>query len=175
MRLSAAVLAVLLGAACSRPAPAPGGAVLEYSAPDGSFASRLPGGWKVDDSPGVNRKAAFFGPPDGAKPFSQLIAVSFYPASGRYKDAADYLAAQAALGKAEPARDVRAAGLKAREMILRAKFTDVHSGVQPLVTRVIAVPVDGGFFALEHTWPDGETPSPAFDGVVAAFKPGAPK
>jgi hypothetical protein len=175
MRILAAVLAASLVAACSRSAPAPGGAVLEYAAPDGSFTSRLPGGWKVDDAPGVNRKAAFFGPPDGAKPFSQLIAVSFYPASGRYKDAGEYLAAQAALGRAEPAREVSAGGGKATEMILRAKFTDPHSGVQPLVTRVVAVPADGGFFALEHTWPDGETPSAAFDGVLAAFKPGEPK
>jgi hypothetical protein len=148
---------------------------LEYSAPDGSFAARLPGGWKVDDAPGVSRKAAFFGPPDGAKPFAQLIAVSFYPAGGRYKDADEYLATQAALGRAEPAREARAGGRRATEMTLRTRFNDIHSGVQPLVTRVVAVPVDGGFFALEHTWPEGTAPSPAFEELVAGFKPGAAK
>ncbi|MFI5345181.1 MAG: hypothetical protein ACHQ51_02290 [Elusimicrobiota bacterium] len=169
MRSLAAVL--LLGvAACSRPAPVPGGASLQYAAPDGSFTALLPGGWKVDDAPGENRKAAFFGPPDGAKPFAQLIAVSFYPAGGRYKDVNDYIGAQSALGQAQPPREVAVGAARGAEVIVKTVFSDIHAGPQPLVTRVLAFPSGAGFYALEHTWPDGEAPSPAFDALVSSFK-----
>jgi len=174
IRRLAAVL-MLCAAACSRPAPAPGGAPVEYAAPDGSFTARLPGGWTVDDAPGENRKAAFFGPADGKKPFSELIAVSFYPAGGRYGGVDEYLAAQASHGSAAPPRDATVAGVKGVELIVRTVFPDVHSGPQPVVTRVLAVPAAGGFYALEHTWPDGAAPSPAFDALVASFKTAASK
>ena len=169
------VMLLLCASACSRPAPAPvsSDGPISYAAPDESFTASLPGGWKVDDSPGEHRKAAFFGPPDGPKPFAELIAVSWYRAGDRYQNVDDYLAAQAALGRAEPAREVSAGGVKGRELTVRSVFPDVHSGPQPVVTRVVAVPSGAGFFALEHTWPDGAAPSPAFERLLETFKPGA--
>ncbi|OGS41144.1 MAG: hypothetical protein A2506_02045 [Elusimicrobia bacterium RIFOXYD12_FULL_66_9] len=165
-------IALLLAvAACSRPASP--GASVDYSAPDGSFVASLPGGWKVDDAAGEHRKAAFFGPPDGGKPFSELISVSFYPAGGRYPSIDDYIAAQAALGRAMPPRDVQVGGVRGVELTVRTVFPDVHSGPQPLVTRALAVPAVKGFFALEHTWPEGAAPSAAFDELLGSFKPGS--
>ena len=164
---------LLCAAGCSKPAPPPGGAPVVYTAPDGSFSATLPGGWRMDDAPGKYRKAAFFGPPDGKKPFSELIAVSFYPAGGRYKGVEDYIAAQSALGRADPTREVPVGGVRSVELIVRTVFQDVHTGSQPQVTRVLAVPAAAGFFALEHTWPDGAAPSTAFDNMVTSFKPGA--
>jgi hypothetical protein len=174
MRRAVAVL-ILCSAACSRPAPVPGGASVEYAAPDGSFTARMPGGWKADDAPGENRKVAFFGPPDGAKPFAELIAVSYYPAGGRYKDVNDYVGAQASLGQAQPPREVAVGAARGMEVIVKTVLPDIHSGPQPLVTRVLAFPSGAGFYALEHTWPDGDVPSPAFDALAASFKAGAKK
>lgn len=170
MKLRFAAVLLLLGAACSRPS-APDGASREYAARDGSFAAKLPEGWKVDEAPGENRKAAFFGPPDGAKPFSQLIAVSFYSAGGRYKNVDEYMAAQSALGRAEPPH-AAAAGARGVERLVHTVFQDIHSGSQPLTTRIVAIPAAGGFYALEHTWPDGTAPSPAFEELLSSFKPG---
>jgi hypothetical protein len=133
----------------------------------------LPGGWKVDDSKGENRKAAFFGPPTGAKPFSELIAVSWYAAGGRYQGIDDYIAAQAALGRAEPSRPATVAGVAGVEISVASVFPDPHSGPQPLVTRVVAVPAAGGFYALEHTRPADAPPSPAFDELLRTFRPGS--
>ena len=48
----------------------------------------------------------------------------------------------------------------------------MHSGPQPLLTRVLAVPAAKGFYALEHTWPEGAAPSAAFDEFIRSFKPG---
>lgn len=170
---SLAVAALLLSAACSRPAP---GAPAEYAPSDGSFSARLPGGWKVDESPGRYRKAAFFGPPGGAKPFSELIAVSFYPAGGRYKAPEDYIAGRAALGRAQPPRSVSVGGVQGVEVTVASVFPDPHSGPQPLVTRALAVPAAGGFYALEYTRPEDQPASKDFDDMVASFKPGpAPK
>ena len=170
MRLRLAVVVLLLGAACSRPAPVPGGAPGEYAASDGSFTVRLPGGWRVDEAPGETRKAAFFGPPAGAKPFSELISVSYYPEGGRYKGVDDYVAAQAALGRAEPTREVLVGGARAVEMSVATVFPDIHSGPQPLITRVVAVPAAGGFYALEHTRPSASPPSAEFDELVRSFQ-----
>lgn len=165
-------VALLLGAAaCSRPAAT--GALIEYAAPDGSFTARLPGGWRVDDAPGEHRKAAFFGPPDGKKPFSELIAVSFHPAGGRYRSVDEYLAAQAALGRAAPPREVPVGGAHGMELTVRSVFADPHSGPQPIVTRALALTAAKGFFTLEHTWPEGAAPSSAFDELVRSFKPGS--
>jgi hypothetical protein len=168
--LAAAVL--LLAAACSKPAPFPGSASAEYSAPDGSFTARLPGGWKVDDSPGRYRKAAFFGPPDGAKPFSELIAVSFYPAGGRYRGPDDYIAGQAALGKAGPSKPVTVGDALGVEVTVATTFPDPHAGPRPLITRALAVPAAGGFFALEDTRPEDLPASKEFDELLGSFKPG---
>lgn len=41
---------LLAAAACSRPVP---DARVEYRSADESFSASLPGGWKVDDSPGL--------------------------------------------------------------------------------------------------------------------------
>lgn len=172
IRRLAAVL-LMCAAACSKPAPVPGGAPAEYVAPDKSFTASLPGGWKVDDAPGEHRKAAFFGPPDGKKPFSELISVSFYPAGGRYQDIEEYVAAQSALGQALPPREASVGGVRGVELTVRSVFRDVHSGPQPLVTRALAVPAAKGFFTLEHTWPEGAAPSPAFDDLLRSFKPGS--
>lgn len=167
-----AVAVLLLAGACSKPAPAPGGPSTEYAARDGSFTARLPGGWKVDDSPGRYRKAAFFGPPDGAKPFSSLISVNFYAAGGRFQTPDDYIAARAALGRAEPPRAAAVGGVPGIEVTVATVFTDVHSGPQRLVARSLAVPAPGGFFGLEYTRPEDQPPSKDFDAMLASFKPG---
>ena len=170
-RLAAVLL--LCAAACSKPAPVPGGAPAGYVAPDGSFSASLPGGWKVDDSPGEHRKASFFGPPDGDKPFSDLISVSFYPAGGRYQNVDEYVASKSSLGPPALPREVMVAGVRGVELTVLSEFRDVHTGVHRLVTRALAVPAAKGFFALEHTWPEGAAPSPAFDELVRSFKPGS--
>lgn len=167
-----ALAALFLAAACSRPSPEPAGSV-EYSPPDGSFTARLPGGWKADDAPGKTRKAAFFGPPDGRKPFSELIAVRFFPAGGRYKDPRAYAAAQAAFGKpAPPPREIEVGATRGLELRTESVFSDVHSGPQALVTRSVLLPAGGGFYALEHTYPAaGPSSAAIFEDVLRSFRP----
>jgi hypothetical protein len=173
--LKGLLVAAVLLAGCSRaPAPRADGAV-EYSAPDGSFTALLPGGWKVDESPTESKRVAFFGPPDGATPFSDMIRVVYYPSNGRFKNADEYLANESLVGLAEPTHAATVAGLPAVERIVRSMSPGVHRAPQPLINRMLAVTVPGGFFALEHTYPESSKPSPAFEALLASFKPRAAK
>ncbi len=173
MKPAALAVGLLLGAACSRkPAPPPGGGV-SYAAPGGRFAADLPPGWRVDEAADGDRLAAFFGPPDGPAPYTETIAVSFHPASGRWKSARQFLPAEAAGGLATAAVPVTVAGIASLETTVDRDFPDPHLGLQRTRTRAVLVPAPGGFFALENTRPAGQAPSPAFDDFLASFKPAA--
>lgn len=165
-------LAVLLAAACGR-APAPG-APTDYRAPDGSFSARLPSDWKVDDAAGETRKAAFFGPPSGAKPYSELMGVYFH-AGADPEAARAYLASEAPTGTPFAPRPVPVGAGTGLELVSSRTMPDVHSGPQRVTTRLVEVAVPGGFYSLEHTWPEGARPSAAFDELLRTFKPAAAK
>jgi hypothetical protein len=164
MRLLAAFLFAI---ACSKPADP--NAPVAFRPADGSFSARAPARWKVNDAPGENRKAAFFGPPDGAKPFSQLMGVYFHPAAEPEKAARAYL--RSAVGT-EP-QPVKAAELSGLEATVSRAVSDIHQGEQRETTRTAVFPVQGGFYSLEHTWPAGGAPDPAFDELLRTFRPAA--
>jgi hypothetical protein len=157
----------LLIVACGR-STVPG-APTDYRAPDGSFSARLPSDWKVDDAPGETRKAAFFGPPSGVKPFSQLMGVYFHP-STEPASARAYLASEAPAEVPFAPRDVPVGGGTGLELIVSRTVPDVHFGPQRVTTRLVEVVVPGGFYSLEHTWPTGTEPSPSFDELLHSFK-----
>jgi hypothetical protein len=155
-----AALAVL---ACSRPAA---NAPAEYRPADDSFSATLPGGWKVDDSPGETRKAAFFGPPAGPGAFAEMIRVSLYPATTPEA----YRAARP--GLPTPLNEVSVGGAKAWEFMSDSEFRDVHSGVRKLSSRVVSITTPQGLFVLEHTWPAGAPAGrEAFEELLRTFKP----
>jgi hypothetical protein len=160
--------AVLLAASCGRQDSGP--ATVAYSPPDASFHARLPADWKADESLGETRKAAFFGPPDGAKPYSQLMGVYFHAAPDPESAARAYLA-----GSGPPAREIMVGSRRGLEVVSTRTEPAVEMGPQTVQIRSIAVPVAGGFFILEHTWPVGAAPSPAFDELVKTFEPAAAK
>ena len=137
--------AVLLATACRR-APAPGAAI-EYRAPDGSFTAKLPSNWKADEAPGETRKAAFFGPPDGAEPYSQMMGVYFHAAA-----------------KPEGPLDSTAETVQ----------PNPHGGSETVITRTVAVPAAGGYFTLVQMYPAGSEPSASFAELVSTFKPAKP-
>lgn len=159
------LLLALLAVACTRPSP-DGSA--EYRPEDESFTATLPGGWKVDDSPGETRKAAFFGPPSGPGAFTEMIRVSLHPATTPEA----YRAARP--GLPTPLRETAAGGAKAWEFLSDSEFPDPHGGTRKLSSRVVTVPTPRGLFVLEHAWPAG-APSgrPAFDELLRTFKPKA--
>lgn len=159
------LMIAVLAAACSRPAP---DAPAEYRPADDSFSASLPGGWKVDDSPGETRKAAFFGPPAGPGAFSEMIRVSLQPATTPEA----YRASRP--GLPTPLRETSAGGAKAWEFLSDSEFRDPHAGIKKLSSRVVLVPAPGGLFVLEHTWPAG-APSgrEAFEELLRTFKPKA--
>ncbi|MDE2492035.1 MAG: hypothetical protein KGM24_14400 [Elusimicrobia bacterium] len=170
MRRSLLLSGLLLAAACARKPAAPKGEVA-YSPADGSFTAALPRGWRVNEAELGTRRAAFYGPPDGKAPYSELIGVYFYPSSGRWSDPADYAQAESAIGVATPVSRTEAAGVSALSFEVRRELPDPHLGVQRTTTREILVPARGGFFALIHSYPtDGPPPGPAFDAFVASFR-----
>jgi hypothetical protein len=59
-------------------------------------------------------------------------------------------------------------GLEAQKISL---VRDIHLGSQSTITRTVVLTVAGGFFSLEHTWPLGATPAPAFEDLVRTFRP----
>jgi len=164
-------MVLVLGAgACSRRASPPSGDV-EYAPPDRSFTARLPKGWKVDEYQGETSRAAFFGPPEGPRAFSESIGVYFHKAGERYKTPDDYLAAQSALGRVISPLPGGADAAKSLDISIERQIDDVHSGLQRTRTHSFLIPASGGFFALEHTYPAGENPSPVFEEFQASFRP----
>jgi len=159
------LLALLVLPACKRPPAASGGAI-EYRAPDGSFTASLPPDWKADEAPGETRKAVFFGPPDGAQPFTQMMGVYFHAAP---EPAA---AARAHLASETGAAPAPAAG-GALETVVEREVPDPHRGPRRTVTRTVAVPSAGGFFTLVHVYPAGSRAAASFDTLVSSFKPAA--
>ena len=158
------LMAALSLCACGRGQPP--GAQLDYRPPDGSFAARVPGDWKVDESPGETRKASFFGPSDGERPFSQSMGVYFHAAADPAAAARNYLAFQSSQGIAAPS-PAKETDL---EVIAERTLNDIHAGRQRLTTRTVVVIMPKGFFSLEHTWPAGTPPSPAFDELRRTFR-----
>ena len=169
-----ALLVVLaLACACNR-VPRPGEAV-EYRPADGSFSARVPSDWKADESPGETRKAAFFGPAQGAKPFSELMGVYFHPASDPAAAARDYLASEPPADFPAQVRDVLVGGARGMEVSFARAEPDPHHGAQRVSVRMVAMPVAGGFFLLQHSWPAGAAPGPAFDELLRTFRPASPR
>jgi hypothetical protein len=161
--LLAAVLAL---AACSRQS-APG-ASATYRAADGSFSVAMPGDWKVDESQSGARRAAFYGPPGGARPFSQVIAVSFHAAGAGGGTGAAYVAQQT-VTLSGPPRPAPPPG--ATDVTTERAVPSTHGGPSRENLRVVAVDAAGGFFILEHAWPLDAAPDPAFEAFRASFKP----
>ena len=170
MKKHALLLAVLLAAACGR-SSAPGDPT-DYRAPDGSFSARLPSDWKVNDASGETRKAAFFGPPSGVKPFSQSMGVYFHP-SVDPAAARAYLASEATVAAPFAPREIPVGAGMGLELVTSRTVQDVHSGPQRVTRRLVEVVAQGGFYSLEHTWPTGTEPSTAFDELLHSFKPGS--
>ena len=162
--------AALLACACGRSGSKAGSAV-DYRPPDGSFRARLPSNWKADESPGETRKAAFFGPPDGAKPYSELMGVYFHAAADPEAAARTYLSI-AGVGPATP-REIAVGSRRGLEIDGTRTMPAVELAPQTVSVRTVAVPVAGGFFTLEHTWPAGTTAAPAFDELLRTFEPAA--
>ncbi|MDD5657307.1 MAG: hypothetical protein PHF00_08655 [Elusimicrobia bacterium] len=158
-------LAVLLAAACGR-APKPDEPV-SYRAPDGSFSALLPAGWRVDESPGESRKAAFFGPPQGSRPFSELIGVYFHAATDPASAGRAYLAGPISGPGPFSPRPVRVGAASGLEVTAERPSPNGRSRV---AQRVVVVAVPGGFFSLEHAWPADGAASPAFDEFLRSFQ-----
>jgi len=164
MRTLAAAVLLALAAACAR---APSDGRVAYSAPDGGFSARLPAAWRVDESRGEERRAAFFGPGTGAD--AESIFVSFFPAGSRWRSAREYAYAQAATGRAGPVVD----GARGPEVVVERELADAHLGRVVKRVRVATVAAAGGFFALED-WTDAarEAPAADFEAFAASFRAG---
>lgn len=156
------LLLVALGGACAKP---PASAPVEFSPADGSFTARAPGHWRVDQTPGVTRKAVFYGPPEGARPYSEMIRVALHPAQTPQA----YRGAHAA--SAPPLNETTAGQTKAWEYRDEAEVPDPHGPTRRVITRTVLVPSTGGLYALEHSWPAGAEPGKAFDEFLASFRP----
>lgn len=169
MRRAAAALALFV-AACSR-APAPAPEPVEYASPGGRFSGRLPAAWRVDETPGENRLAAFFGPGTGTD--AEMIAVSFFPAGSRWKTPLDFALAQGLGARAEPPRSAVVAGARAVDVTAERTVVDEHRGRRVLRVRSLLVPAGGGFFALQDfTDPARLADGADFENFLASFKPG---
>ena len=172
----APLLAVVFAVACGRAPRAPGDA-MEYRAKDGLFTARIPGNWRLDESPSDSPGADFFGPPDGPKPFSQSIGVEYRAARDPQAEARRFLDAESSPGDAEsPHRIVMGGGEGPLEATFTQEISDIHLGRRRATTQLIAVPVTGGFFLLSNRRPAGDPPSAVFEEFRRSFKPGsAPK
>jgi hypothetical protein len=171
MKRALLAASLLLGTACSR-SPEPS---VSYRAPASRFSADLPRGWRVNEEVDDSRLAAFYGPPDGKTPYTQVIAVYFRPASGRWKSAREYLPAESAGGDATDPVETRVGGLPALELAVSRTAPDPHRGTVRTRTRAVLAQAKDGFYVLELTYPDGAAPSPAFDAFLASFKPQAAK
>ena len=137
--------AVALLAACGKEPPKapPAAAEVVFTAKDGSFSARLPAAWRVDETRLEGSGAAFFGPPDGPRPYSQMITVSF---------------------KASTAPPP--VGVITDELTLPGP----KGALVRLTVRRAAAPAPGGYYALEYSVPAGDEPLPAWDAFRAGFK-----
>ncbi len=101
-------------------------------------------GLRAPRSVGAGR-GVFFGPPDGPRPFSEMIRVSRRPGDSPESHRASHVAVEV--------------------------FMDPHRGRRTVYVRTVLIPSRGGVFALEHEWPEGASPSRAvFDGVLSSFR-----
>lgn len=154
-------LLVTLAAACGKtPASAP----VDFRPADGSFTARAPGDWRVDQEPGLTRKAAFFGPPAGPQAFSEMIRVALHPA----QEAEAFRVSRAPGGP--PLTPTSVGGTQAWQFTREEVVPDPHAASRRVVTRTVLVPSPRGLFALEHSWPAGTQPSPVFDEFLASFR-----
>ncbi len=165
MRLWAACAAVALASACSRSPAAPAGPVA-YASADGRFTARLPASWRVDETRGEARLAAFMGPGSGVE--AETLFVSRFPSDSRWKSARDYAYAQTAAGRAGPVTATAGGGFAVT--VVRTR-DDAHLGRRSQRVRTVTVPAADGFFALEDvTDPAREAPDADFDAFVASFR-----
>lgn len=155
------LLLAALAAACAKP---PASAPVSFSPADGSFEALAPGHWRVDQEAGLTRKAAFFGPPDGPRAFSEMIRVALHPA----QDPEAFRAARAPGGP--PLTETSAGGAKAWQFVREDAVPDPHAPTRRMVTRTVLIPSPRGLFALEHSWPAESRPGPAFDEFLASFR-----
>ncbi len=133
------------------------------------FSARLPSDWKVDDASTEGKKAAFFGPPIGPKPFSQLIGV-YYHIDGTPERLRAYLAAEIRPGESFTPHET-VIGQKTGLEITTSRFVlNIHSKPQLVSKRVVVVPTVHGFYSLEHTWPIDSAPTSAFEEFLRSFK-----
>lgn len=155
------LLLAALAAACAKP---PASAPAAFSPADGSFEAVAPGNWRVDQEPGLTRKAAFFGPPDGPRAFSEMIRVALHPA----QEPEAFRAARSPGGP--PLTETSAGGAKAWQFTREDEVPDPHGPARRMVTRTVLVPSPRGLFAVEHSWPADGRPGPAFDEFLASFR-----
>jgi len=163
-------LVVFLLAACSR-APKPPAGTADYASADGRFSARVPAAWRVDETRGEDRIAAFFGPGSGAE--AEMISISYFPASSRWKTPLEFAMAQGIGARAEPIRHSSVAGSSALDFTVERTFDDQVRGRQSVRVRSLLVPVAGGFFALQD-FTDAARASAGgeFDAFAASFRPG---
>jgi hypothetical protein len=147
MKRALFLAAVLLGACGKKPAPTPASEI-DYTAKDGGFSARLPAAWRVDETRGESRGAAFFGPSDGPHPYSQMIAVYFHAAAVPKPGTGDETVEQRVL------KGPRGAPVR-------------------LTVRTVVVAAPGGFYSLEYSTPEDAQPLPAFDAFRKSFRPRA--
>lgn len=156
--------AVLLAAACGRPA-----GPVEYGSPELGFTAAAPASWKADESQPAPRRAAFYGPPAGPRPFAESIVVSFQPAGGRWPGPAAYLAAASRVPGAPP---LPPPAPDAREAAFERATPSMHGKSLVERVRLVAVEAGNGFFVLEHAYPaEGYAPGPEFEAFRTSFKP----
>ncbi len=179
--MRAAILFVLLAASCSRRAQ---DKTTRYSSPDLAFQAELPARWRVDerrrqDGP-ETLLSVFYGPPDGPRAMSQRMSVSFHAASDPSAAARRYAVFRSgSYGFQFPAppvapKPVRAGGLAGWEAVRREQGSSgPESASRPgaVTTRIIVLPTARGFYDLEHRWPGGDAPDPAFDRLLSTFRP----
>ena len=166
------LLAGALLAACSRePAPAPGSA--RYAPADRGFALDAPADWRVAEASGGAHRATFYGPPGGAKPFSDSIAVYHYGPGSSFASPADFAAAKALSGRAAAPIKRPLGGREALELTYEERLDGPHGpALSRARARAVLVPGKDGFLALVHTWPDGAAPQAAvFEAAAASFVP----
>lgn len=156
------LLLAALGAACAK---SPASAPVEFRPADGSFAVRAPGHWRVDQTAGLTRKAVFYGPPDGKRPYSEMIRVALHPA----QTPEAYRASHAA--GAAPLTETAVGEAEAWEYRVVSEVPDPHGPTRRVVTRTVLVSAPGGLYALEHAWPADAEPGEAFEEFLASFRP----
>lgn len=157
-----AAAALLAAIACARPRPSD--SVL-YRGADGSFEARVPGDWRVQPGRGLTRKAAFFGPATGARPYSEMIRVALHERQTpkAYQAAHDPGSA--------PALEITVAGRPAWEYRTTRTLKSPHGADQRVAARTVMIAAPAGLFVLEHSWPADAEPTGPFAQLLDSFKP----